>query len=172
MPVRHLLRGIPALGAGQRALRPRIHGERLRGRGVRDGEADAVVDRVRSRSRERPGRERERRKRKRDDALEDRSGGDAMDVDGAMAPPRSRSRSTSRLGGPGGRPRSESIARGRSLTPAPGEGYKDAQQKELAIKKADRQQRKRNKVGRMGEGDRHVPDLKPKHLYRGTAPRH
>ena len=95
-----------------------------------------------------------------------------MDVDGAMAPPRSRSRSTSRLGGPGGRPRSESIARGRSLTPAPGEGYKDAQQKELAIKKADRQQRKRNKVGRMGEGDRHVPDLKPKHLYRGTAPRH
>ena len=85
-------------------------GAQLRGRGVRDGEADAVVDRVRSRSRERPGRERERRKRKRDDALEDRSGGDAMDVDGAMAPPRSRSRSTSRLGGPGGRPRSDACS--------------------------------------------------------------
>jgi nucleolar GTP-binding protein len=153
----------------------------LRGRGLRAEDADAIADRVRSRSKERPGRERSReeRKRKRSMSIENGGGGgagdaDGMDVDGAgaMAPPRSRSRSTSRLGGPGGRPRSESISRGRSLTPAPGEGYKDAAEKELAIKKADRQQRKRNKNAKMGEGDRHVPDLMPKHLYRGAAPRH
>ena len=154
-------------------------GDHLRGRGMRSEQADAITDRVRSRSKERPGRERNReeRKRKRGLSIEGSEGteGDGMEVEGAsgeMGPPRSRSRSTSRLGGPGGRPRSDSISRGRSLTPAPGEGYADAKQKELGIKKSDRQQRKRNKQAKMGEGDHHVPDLRPKHLYRGAAPRH
>ena len=86
--------------------------------------------------------------------------------DGGQLVARSRSKSQ----GPGARPRSESIARGRSLTPAPGEGFKNAKEKELSIKKADRAQKQMSKKARKGEADRHVPDLKPKHLYAGKRP--
>ena len=135
--------------------------DHLRGRGVRQEEADGIVAKVRERSQSR-GRSRERKglKRGRD--------ADGMDIeDGGSTEMETRSRSRSQSRGPAGRPRSDSIARGRSLTPAPGEGYKNAKQKEKAIKMADSKQAGRNKKARKGEGDRHIPDLKPKHLYSG-----
>ena len=39
-----------------------------------------------------------------------------------------------------------------------------------ALKKSDRAMYQRNKGARKGEADRHVPDLKPKHLYAGKRP--
>jgi nucleolar GTP-binding protein len=135
-------------------------GEHLRGRGMRPDEAEAVTVKVRSRSRERPAREGRKRQR---DSTEDMEVDCMDDGDGGQLVARSRSKSQ----GPGARPRSESIARGRSLTPAPGEGFKNAKEKELSIKKADRAQKQMSKKARKGEADRHVPDLKPKHLYSG-----
>lgn len=106
--------------------------KQLRGRGMASGDAGAIVDRVRSRSLSR-GRQPERDKRKRKRGADGDS--DAMDVEdgdsSALALSRSaareaRSISRSRSRGPAGRPRSDSILRGRSLTPGPGEGFKDA----------------------------------------------
>ena len=148
-------------------------GKHLRGRGVDASDAAAIVDRVRSRSREGRPVQRDKRKRKRaDDAITD-----SMDLDsgekriGRSASRDAESISRSRSRGPAGRPRSDSILRGRSLTPAPGDGFKDAKAKERAIKSGDRAQRKRNKMARQGEGDRHVYDERPKHLHSGARPR-
>lgn len=133
--------------------------EHLRGRGMDRRSAEAVAGRAGERSRSR-GRERERKGMKRG-----RDGMDIDDGDSLAMETRSQSRSQSR--GPAGRPRSDSIARGRSLTPAPGEGFKNAKQKERAIKMGDQGQKNMAKRARKGEGDRHIPDLKPKHLYSG-----
>ena len=62
------------------------------------------------------------------------------------------------------------MSRGRALSvaePRQGSGLKDALQKNRAIKMGDKAQRRAGKDARKGEGDRHVPDLKPKHLFSG-----
>mmetsp|Transcript_14331 Transcript_14331/g.23661 ORF Transcript_14331/g.23661 Transcript_14331/m.23661 type:complete len:649 (+) Transcript_14331:103-2049(+) len=73
--------------------------------------------------------------------------------------------------GPDGRSlsRSRSVVPGnRSLTPAPHKkGYKDEKEREKAGRQARKAQWKPNKFARKGEADRHIPDLKPKHLFCG-----
>eukprot|EP00898_Chlorokybus_atmophyticus_P007423 jgi/Chlat1/7682/Chrsp64S07148 len=65
------------------------------------------------------------------------------------------------------RRRALSKSRGRQIISVPGDGFKDIVQKTKAQKLADMAQRVRNKDARKGEGDRHIPDLKPKHLLVG-----
>jgi len=90
---------------------------------------------------------------------------------------RSRSRDSSRVGRK--RTRSEDPGEGddskiqkrssKSRTPAPPHqlGLKDIKQQQRALSLTRKAQTKRNKEARKGEGDRHVPDLKPKHLFSG-----
>jgi len=59
-----------------------------------------------------------------------------------------------------------SRSRSRSKTPAQ-EGLKDFKQKLKAVKLARNAQRDMQKGARKGEGDRHIYDLKPKHLLTG-----
>ncbi|KAK9805965.1 hypothetical protein WJX73_009265 [Symbiochloris irregularis] len=113
---------------------------------------------ARARSRSRVGRKRERS-----------MGPSAMDIDGGaegedgdviMAPPKKRIHSS----------KSRSMSRGRLASmeaPTAKTGLKDSVQKNKAIKMADRQQRVRGKEARKGEGDRHIPSLRPKHLLVG-----
>ncbi|KAL1828764.1 hypothetical protein DCAR_0208021 [Daucus carota subsp. sativus] len=104
-----------------------------------------AINRARSKSR---GRKRER----------SRDGDDgAMDVDGEHSNKKLRLRSTSR---------SRSMSRPPHEV-VPGEGYKDSVQKMKAIKLARNSSNKRNKSARKGEGDRVIPNLKPKHLFSG-----
>ncbi|KAK9851372.1 hypothetical protein WJX84_007347 [Apatococcus fuscideae] len=112
---------------------------------------DKAVARVRSQSR--TGRKRMRSE-----------GPAGMDVDGAgdvvMEPPQKRIHSS----------KSRSMSRGRALStsePGAGKGIRDASQRNKAIKISDKAMRKRGKQARRGEGDRHIPDLKPKHLLTG-----
>jgi nucleolar GTP-binding protein len=88
-----------------------------------------------------------------------------MGIDPTAAVERARSKSRGRK-----RSRSESPAlsksRQRSKTPQE-EGLRDKRQKLEVEVKAKKAQRTRNKDGRMGEADRHVYDLKPKHLFSG-----
>lgn len=70
--------------------------------------------------------------------------------------------------------RSRSMSRGRSVSlAAPGKnsGLKDSKQVNKSFKLGDMAQRKSNKKARKGEGDRHIPDLKPKHLFSGKRPK-
>lgn len=63
-----------------------------------------------------------------------------------------------------------SMSRGRALStaePGAGKGIRDASQRNKAVKISDKAMRKRGKQARRGEGDRHIPDLKPKHLLTG-----
>ncbi|ELR22900.1 nucleolar gtpbinding protein 1, putative [Acanthamoeba castellanii str. Neff] len=59
-----------------------------------------------------------------------------------------------------------SKSRGRSKTPQE-EGLRDKRQKLEVEVKAKKAQRTMNKDGRKGEADRHIYNLKPKHLYAG-----
>ncbi|CAH9136857.1 unnamed protein product [Cuscuta epithymum] len=120
-------------------------GRQLSGLGL---DPTLAVNRARSKSR---GRKRERSV----------SGmGDSMDVDGDEETPnkklklmlsRSRSRSKSRIP-------NELV---------PGEGFKDSAQKSKAIDLAKSSFKVRNKAACKGEGDRTIPNLKPKHLFSG-----
>lgn len=70
--------------------------------------------------------------------------------------------------------KSRSMSRGRALSlaePEPGKGIKDAIQRNKAIKMNDRAQKRIGRMARKGEGDRHIPDLKPKHLFSGKRPK-
>lgn len=70
--------------------------------------------------------------------------------------------------------KSRSMSRGRALSlaaPDGGKGLKDAVQRNKSIKMGDRAQRRIGKQARKGEADRHIPDLKPKHLFSGKRPR-
>jgi len=101
-----------------------------------------------------------------------------MGIDATVATQRLRARSASRTGRK--RSRSEtmdidqdgtasSIAKRRrsvSKTPAQ-EGLRDEKQKMKVEKLAKKVQKPRNKQARKGEADRHIPDLKPKHLFSG-----
>jgi len=85
---------------------------------------------------------------------------------------RSRSRSFSRSASRGatesrvGRKRSRSEME-RSMSVTPGEGFSNVRQKLDADRMAKKATRKLSQDGRQGESDRHVFDLKPKHLYSG-----
>lgn len=62
------------------------------------------------------------------------------------------------------------MSRGRTAStaaPTTKSGLKDAAQKNKAVKMADRQQLRAGKMARKGEGDRHIPTLRPKHLLVG-----
>ncbi|XP_074560104.1 nucleolar GTP-binding protein 1 [Curcuma longa] len=115
----------------------------------------AAVNRARSRSLSRRG-------RKRDRSLAGQGEeGESMDIDTEQSNKKLRVRS-----------RSMSASRSRTLTVAPGvftpgEGFRDAVQKQQALKIAKKSVRQRNKAARKGEGDRVIPNLKPKHLYSG-----
>ncbi|KAI8107345.1 hypothetical protein M9434_001987 [Picochlorum sp. BPE23] len=70
--------------------------------------------------------------------------------------------------------KSRSMSRGRTLSlaePEPGKGIKDVIQRNKAIKMNDRAQKRIGRMARKGEGDRHIPDLKPKHLFSGKRPK-
>lgn len=115
-------------------------------------DASAAVSRARERARSRVGRKRTRSE-----------GGPAttesMDIT-AATPVTKRIHSS----------KSRSMSRGRALSvvkPMAGSGLKDAKQRNAAIKIADRMQRRAGKMARKGEGDRHIPDFKPKHLFSG-----
>lgn len=85
--------------------------------------------------------------------------GAAVDRARSMSRGRKRSRSES--------PSVErSKSRGRSKTPQE-EGLRDKRQKMEVEVKAKKAQRTMNKDGRKGEADRHIYNLKPKHLYAG-----
>jgi nucleolar GTP-binding protein len=88
-------------------------------------------------------------------------------------PRRSRSKSLSRSVSRGagsesrvGRKRSRSEME-RSMSVTPGEGFSNVRQKLDAERMAKKSTRKLSQDGRLGESDRHVFDLKPKHLYSG-----
>ena len=110
-----------------------------------------VVERVRSTSRHRHRRSQSRA-----------SGGSQMDEDTEEGTSSQQKRLHSS--------KSRSLSRGRSVSlakPARGSGLKDVAQRNRAMRLADRHQRRRNKQARRGEGDRHIPSLRPKHLLTG-----
>ncbi|XP_068325934.1 nucleolar GTP-binding protein 1-like [Pyrus communis] len=108
-----------------------------------------AIERARSRSVSRG------RKRERSVDRGDNDDGDAMDVDTPNKKQRMLSRSHSR-------------SRSRPPTEvAPGEGFKDSNQKAKALQKARKSNKNRNKDARRGEADRVIPTLKPKHLFSG-----
>ena len=59
------------------------------------------------------------------------------------------------------------MSRGRALSAKPGKGLKDATQQNKAVQMSDKAMFKRSKMARKGEGDRHIPTLRPKHLLSG-----
>ncbi|KAI3876947.1 hypothetical protein MKX03_032492 [Papaver bracteatum] len=109
-----------------------------------------AINRARSKSIER-GRKRERSRGDSDV--------DAMEMDDDRANKKLRLRSQSR-------PRSRSSSRPRGEI-VPGEGFKDALQKNKALKLAYGASKKRNKDAKRGEADRTIPTLRPKHLFSG-----
>ncbi|GBG44384.1 hypothetical protein CBR_g77869 [Chara braunii] len=119
----------------------------------------AAVARARSRSVSRRGRKRDRSQAPMDvdsgDDGENGGAGDAMEVDGGHAKKRRKLRSVSRSRGP------------LEIKALPGDGFKDTPQKIKAFKLERKAQKKRNKDARIGEGDRRIFDLRPKHLLSG-----
>ena len=146
---------------------PRTAGERGRTtRKMRDSLGELGVDtaaaeeRARERAAVRRGRSLTRKRVNRDGDTEMGEGGDGG----------SRGRSGSK------RPKmmeklhsSRSRSRSRSLAPERkrGSGLKNEEQRMKVQIMADKAQRKRNLNARKGEGDHHVPDWMPKHLYSG-----
>ncbi|KAH3759803.1 nucleolar GTP-binding protein 1 [Pelomyxa schiedti] len=57
--------------------------------------------------------------------------------------------------------------RERSLTPAPGAGFKDVKARLGTIKSDFREKKKWSRVAKVGEGDRRIDTKKPKHLFSG-----
>ncbi|BDA46889.1 Nucleolar GTP-binding protein 1 [Coccomyxa sp. Obi] len=115
-------------------------------------DASAAVERARARSVSRVGRKRLR-------SASAAATAD-MEVDGSQAPPKKRIHSS----------KSRSMSRGRALStakPIEGTGLKNEEQHNKAIKIHDKMQRRMGKAARRGEADRHIPDLKPKHLFSG-----
>lgn len=62
-----------------------------------------------------------------------------------------------------------SASRDRSLSVSRGEGYTDISQKLHAVKLSKVVSRPRAREARKGEGDHHVPNLRPKHLFTGKV---
>ena len=133
--------------------------EELGGMGVN---AEAAIQRVRGRSVTRRGRKRQHP----DDGDEDM--GDGV----ARSKSRSRSRMDKPVMGKVHSSKSRSRSRGASLAYDPGrtkkdQGLKNADAKMKATIVGDKMQRKMQKLARKGEGDRHIPNLMPKHLFSG-----
>lgn len=82
----------------------------------------------------------------------------------SRSPSHSRARSESRVG----RKRTREDLE-RSMTPKPGDGFRNVKQKLDAQKMARRDQRSLALEARKGESDRHVFDFKPKHLFSGKS---
>jgi nucleolar GTP-binding protein len=111
-----------------------------------------VIDRIRERSRSRSRSQSRARSEARSDS---------------QATSRSRSVSGSRLGRK--RSRSELDSRGLSVSRAVSQSraFRDEKQKSTAERLAKRAKTEYSRDGRKGESDRHIFDLKPKHLYSG-----
>lgn len=62
-----------------------------------------------------------------------------------------------------------SSSRDRSMSVARGEGYVDVNQKLHAVKLSKVVSRPRAREARKGEGDHHVPNLRPQHLFTGKV---
>lgn len=116
--------------------------------GMQADEVEATMERVRSRSRDasqsRQGRKRERSV----------SASAVRDEEAHLSDKKKLKRSKSR---------EHSI----SSTPKPGAGYKNVQEVFKANKINTRVVRSRGTLSKKGEADRHIPDLKPKHLNTG-----
>lgn len=70
--------------------------------------------------------------------------------------------------------KSRSMSRGRALSlaqPDANKGLRDSVQRNKAIKMADHAQKRAGQDARKGEGDRHIPDFMPKHLFSGKRPK-
>jgi nucleolar GTP-binding protein len=70
--------------------------------------------------------------------------------------------------------KSRGMSRGRSASLAPPtatSGLKDAAMSNKAVKLADKAQRKRNKMAKIGEADRVITTKMPKHLFSGKRPK-
>ncbi len=66
--------------------------------------------------------------------------------------------------------KSRSMSRGRALSlsaPSPKSGLKDASMLNRSFKMADRSQKRRNKMAKIGEADRVITTKMPKHLFSG-----
>eukprot|EP01129_Flabellula_baltica_P016754 TRINITY_DN9083_c0_g1_i1.p1 TRINITY_DN9083_c0_g1~~TRINITY_DN9083_c0_g1_i1.p1 ORF type:complete len:636 (-),score=186.64 TRINITY_DN9083_c0_g1_i1:88-1995(-) len=93
-----------------------------------------------------------------------------LGMDGSRAADRMRSSSRDRSESRGRaleRVKERSQSRAKSYVPKAGEGFLDAKQKLLGEFLARKSITKLSKDGRKGESDRHVFDLKPKHLFSG-----
>lgn len=95
-------------------------------------------------------------------------GVDMSEVDGCHF---TRTRSTSRSRPPLKKARMDSEGRVRSSSKPPRDqsGVRDLKMAKKMKKIGKKAQNARNKDGRKGEGDRHVYDLKPKHLFAGKS---
>lgn len=90
---------------------------------------------------------------------------DMADADGATATPEKKRIHSSK---------SRSMSRGRALSlasPNSGSGLKDVTMRNRGLKMADKAQRLRNKMARIGEADRHIGTKMPKHLFSGKRPK-
>ncbi|ORC91526.1 Nucleolar GTP-binding protein 1 [Trypanosoma theileri] len=62
-----------------------------------------------------------------------------------------------------------SASRERSLSVSRGEGFRDVNEKLRAVKLSKVKARPLNQQAKKGEGDHHVPNLRPKHLFTGKV---
>jgi nucleolar GTP-binding protein len=90
-----------------------------------------------------------------------------MDPKAATERLRSMSRERSQTRGRKTDRASSEEAREVSKTPLPGEGYRNVRQRLLAEDLARKSIKKLTRYGRLGESDRHVHNLMPKHLFSG-----
>jgi len=96
---------------------------------------------------------------------------ESLGMDPTFAAERLRSLSVSRdrSGSRVGRVRERALSEERALskTPLPGEGYRNVRQRIHAEELSRKNQKLYTRDGRMGEADRHIYTLKPKHLFSG-----
>lgn len=62
-----------------------------------------------------------------------------------------------------------SAQRDHTLSVARGEGYKDVNEKLKAVKLSKVKTKPLAQQARKGEGDHHIPNLRPKHLFTGKV---
>eukprot|EP00877_Chromochloris_zofingiensis_P004717 jgi/Chrzof1/14246/Cz08g30280.t1 len=150
--------------ANNRPVIPHKHHDNLTTHAMRKSlgamglDTDAAVERIRARSQSRG------RKRTRSDGDAD-ADVDMADADGATATPEKKRIHSSK---------SRSMSRGRALSlasPNSGSGLKDVTMRNRGLKMADKAQRLRNKMARIGEADRHIGTKMPKHLFSGKRPK-
>jgi nucleolar GTP-binding protein len=93
---------------------------------------------------------------------------ESLGMDPTIAVERLRSMSRDRSQTRGRKKDRDSLdAREVSKTPMPGEGYRNVRQRLLAEELARKSTKKLQNDGRLGESDKHVFNLRPKHLFSG-----